>query len=76
MSNIEGKVVSIIDDKTVKVAVINSYAHEKYKKIVKRVKNYLCHDPECIVQTIGQSVLIKEGKPVSKLKSWYVIGTV
>ena len=73
MSKIFGKVVSIIDQKTVKVSVDYTYAHEKYKKIVKRTKKMLCHDAYEIVKFIGQKVCIIQGRPISKLKTWHII---
>jgi small subunit ribosomal protein S17 len=73
MSKVSGKVVSIIDWKTVKVCVSYAFPHEKYKKIVKTSKNVMCHDENGTVTHIGQQVLIIPGRPMSKLKTWHIV---
>lgn len=72
---LQGVVTGIVDEKTIKVRVENKYSHPLYKKIVKEHKNYLVHaegqNPE-----LGINVWIKEGKPVSKKKTFYFDGNV
>lgn len=59
-------------DKTIKVKVETLAMHPKYKKYIKRSKNYLVHDPENRAK-IGDKVLIREGRPFSKLKRFYLV---
>ncbi|GBD04033.1 30S ribosomal protein S17 [bacterium HR19] len=58
-------------DKTVKVAVERVFKHPKYGKYIKKVKKYLVHDPENKCKE-GDIVIIKEGRPFSKLKRFFV----
>ena len=69
---ISGVVIKVIDERTVKVRVVSAFPHKKYKKIVKKHSNYLCHNDGHEVY-VNENVLIQEGKPVSKLKSWYLV---
>jgi small subunit ribosomal protein S17 len=66
-----GKVVSDARDKTVTVLVERRVKHPLYGKIVKRFKKYHAHD-ESNQFKIGDIVMIKESKPISKTKSWVV----
>ena len=50
-------------------------AHPAYGKIIKRSKKYHAHD-EANQFREGETVRIEECKPISKLKSWTVIGRV
>ncbi|MFC1770069.1 30S ribosomal protein S17 [Nitrospirota bacterium] len=67
-----GKVVSNKMDKTVVVAVTRLAQHPRYKKTIKQVTKFKAHDEEnkC---GVGDSVVIKESKPLSKDKRWMVI---
>jgi small subunit ribosomal protein S17 len=58
-------------DKTVKVRVTRTVKHTLYKKYIRKRKDYLVHDPknEC---KEGDTVIIRESRPISKLKRWYV----
>lgn len=66
-----GIVIADNTPKTVKVKVEGLVQHPKYKKYIKRSKNYLVHDPleQC---KIGDKVLIEESRPFSKMKKWIV----
>ena len=66
-----GKVVSSNSNKTIVVEVTRRVKHKMYKKIIKRAKKYHAHD-ESNSHKIGDSVVIQESKPISKLKSWVV----
>ena len=66
-----GKVVSDARNKTVAVLVERSVKHPLYGKIVKRFKKYHAHD-ELNQYKIGDYVMIKECKPISKTKAWVV----
>ena len=58
-------------DKTVKVAVDRMFKHPRYHKYVRRTKKYLVHDPENKCKE-GDIVIIREGRPFSKLKRFYI----
>lgn len=72
---LQGVIVNIIDDSTVKVRVEIKYAHPLYKKIIKKHKNYLVHKVEG-EYVKGDIVWILEGKPVSKTKKFYLVEKV
>ncbi len=70
---LEGVVISAGKmDKTVKVLVERITMHPLYKKHIKKRKKYLVHDPENRCKE-GDIVLIREGRPFSKLKRFYVV---
>ena len=70
-----GTVVSDKTDKTVVVSVERRVKHPLYGKIIKRSKKYHAHD-EANTFKLGETVRIEECAPISKLKTWTVIGTV
>ena len=70
-----GTIVSDKGDKTVVVKVERRVKHALYGKIIKRSKNYHAHD-EGNVYREGETVRIEECAPISKLKTWTVIGKV
>ena len=70
-----GTIVSDKGDKTVVVKVERRVKHALYGKIIKRSKKYHAHD-EGNVYREGETVRIEECAPISKLKTWTVIGKV
>jgi small subunit ribosomal protein S17 len=70
-----GTVVSDKTDKTVVVRVERRVKHPLYGKIIKRSKKYHAHD-EGNEYREGETVRIEETRPVSKLKTWAVLGRV
>jgi small subunit ribosomal protein S17 len=68
-----GTVVSDKTDKTVVVKVERRVKHPLYGKIIKRSKKYHAHDEGNIFRE-GETVRIEECAPISKLKTWRVIG--
>ena len=70
-----GTVVSDKTDKTVVVLVERRVKHPLYGKIIRRSKKYHAHD-EGNTYKEGQTVRIEECAPISKLKTWKVIGAV
>ena len=66
-----GEVLSQKMDKTVVVQVKRQVKHPLYKKYVTRRKKYKVHDErnEC---SMGDKVLIRESRPISKEKRWRV----
>jgi len=69
---LSGTIISSNANKTVVVKVTRRVQHKLYKKIINRTKKYYAHD-ENNTYKIGDSVNIKESRPISKLKSWVVI---
>lgn len=70
-----GTVVSDKGDKTIVVKVERKVKHPLYGKIIRRSKKYHAHDAENAFKE-GEVVRIEETKPISKLKTWAVIGRV
>ena len=66
-----GRVVSDKMNKTVTVLVERQVKHPLYGKFLKKSSKYHAHDDtnEC---QVGDTVLIEEGTPRSKTKSWSV----
>jgi len=67
-----GIVVSNKMEKTIVVKVENRYSHPIYLKTIKKTKKYLAHDEQNICN-IGDQVLLKESRPLSKRKRWTII---
>lgn len=69
---LQGVVVSDKGDKTITVLVERRVMHPVYKKFIKRSKRYHAHDEgnNC---NVGDSVRIRECRPISKSKSWEVV---
>ena len=67
-----GKVVSDKMDKTIVVAVLETYAHPLYKKTVRRTYKLKAHD-ENNACSIGDRVKVMETRPLSKDKRWRVV---
>jgi small subunit ribosomal protein S17 len=72
---LQGNVVSDKGDKTVTVLVERRIQHPVYKKFITKSKKYAAHD-ENNEFAVGQEVMIEECRPISKRKSWRVIGLV
>ncbi len=70
---LQGTVVSDAADKTVLVLVQRRFKHAVYKKIITRSKKYMAHDEGNGLKK-GDVVRIRECRPLSKRKSWEVIG--
>jgi small subunit ribosomal protein S17 len=67
-----GIVISNKMDKTIVVNIETHYSHPIYSKIIVKTKRYLAHDEnkECC---IGDKVLIKNSRPLSKKKHWVLV---
>ena len=70
-----GTIVSDKADKTVVVSVERRVKHPLYGKIIKRSKKYHAHDEGNDFRE-GETVRIEETRPISKLKTWTVLGRV
>ena len=70
-----GQVVSDKMDKTIVVAVKDSYQHHLYNKTMKRTYKLKAHDEnnEC---GIGDTVEVMETRPLSKDKRWRLINII
>lgn len=65
-----GRVTSNKMQKTVTVLVERKVKHPVYGKYVVQSRKYHAHTEESFNE--GDLVEIREGKPISKTKSWYV----
>src|SRR4051794_29797268 len=64
-----GKVVSNKMTKTIVVRVERRFAHPKFKKVVTAYSKFYAHDEKNEAK-VGDTVLIRETRPLSKLKRW------
>lgn len=69
---LHGKVLSNKMEKTIIVIVERLVKHKNYGKFVKKTTKLHVHDEKNIC-TIGDTVSIKECRPLSKMKSWTLI---
>lgn len=70
---INGKVVKVVDNRTIKMEVESKSAHPKYGKIIKSHKRYLV-DTDGREVKVGDMVEAMECNPVSKNKSFKLVG--
>ncbi len=68
---LSGVVVGTSMTDTAKVAVSRYVKHPKYKKFIKKMKNFLVHDAGNTVK-VGDKVQIEECKPISKTKHFII----
>lgn len=66
---LKGIVVSDSMDKTVVVLVERQLSHKVYKKQIKRSARYKAHDADNSANA-GDTVIIRECRPLSKDKRW------
>ena len=71
----QGVVVSDAADKSVAVLVKTKKPHPIYGKLITKTRKYQVHDPENQYK-VGDKVIIKSIRPVSKLKHFAVEGMV
>ncbi|MBI2091707.1 MAG: 30S ribosomal protein S17 [Deltaproteobacteria bacterium] len=70
-----GVVIRKSGDKTVIVEVERFVMHPKYKKFLRKRKNFHVHDEKNVCE-LGDKVRIVETRPISKLKSWKLASVV
>jgi small subunit ribosomal protein S17 len=70
-----GEVVSSGMNKTIVVRTVTRVPHAKFGKIVKQKKKFYAHDEENKAKP-GDTVLIMETRPLSKLKRWRLVEVV
>ena len=66
-----GVVVSDKMDKTVSVAVVRTYRHPFYNKVIRRTTKILAHDEQNMCH-VGDVVQVVETRPLSHRKRWRV----
>nr|NP_045178.1 ribosomal protein S17 [Cyanidium caldarium]Q9TLU1.1 RecName: Full=Small ribosomal subunit protein uS17c; AltName: Full=30S ribosomal protein S17, chloroplastic [Cyanidium caldarium]AAF12916.1 unknown [Cyanidium caldarium]WDB00303.1 ribosomal protein S17 [Cyanidium caldarium] len=66
-----GIVITKSLDKTAIVKTQSKSSHERYVKIIKKVKKYTVHDRENISR-VGDKVIILQTRPLSKTKRWVI----
>ena len=70
-----GQVVSIKMAKTIVVEATTRVPHPRFRKIVKQIKRFYAHDENSTAK-LGDTVLIMESRPVSKLKRWRLVSVI
>ena len=68
---LEGVVVSISMQDTIRVRVDTVTSHPRYRKVVNKKKIFFAHTKQ--EHMIGNKVVIRESKPYSKNVRWVVI---
>jgi len=70
-----GKVISNKMDKTISVAVERLVKHPMYGKYIRRTTKLMAHDENNECQE-GDTVTIRECRPLAKHKSWTLVSVV
>jgi small subunit ribosomal protein S17 len=70
-----GAVVSASMDKTIVVSVEHRLQHKVYGKFLRRSNKLYAHD-EQNTSGVGDKVIIKESRPLSKHKKWALVEVV
>ena len=73
--NITGTVLSDSGDKSIKVGIVYKIKHPQYGKYVKRKSVFGVHDEQNEAK-VGDVVEIAQCRPMSKSKSWRLVGVV
>ena len=69
---VRGSVISARMDKSITVLVVRQFKHPLYKKYIRRSTRLHAHDENNDCKE-GDTVLIEECRPLSKIKSWRLI---
>ena len=64
-----GKVIAAKMTKTIVVQVQRRFPHPQYKKVITAYSKFYAHDEKSEAK-VGDLVLIRETRPLSKLKRW------
>ena len=67
-----GRVVSDRMDKSITVLVERRFRHPLYGKYITKSSKFMAHDEENACH-IGDTVMIKETRPLSRRKRWRVV---
>jgi small subunit ribosomal protein S17 len=65
----KGTVTKMSGTQTIRVEVVESRPHPKYKKMYRVNKSFLAHDEKGEAK-VGDLVFIQQCRPVSKRKHW------
>lgn len=68
-----GVVVSNKMAKTLVVRVERTLRHPIYQKVMKRAKKYYAHYEDAASVNVGDKVMMRECRPMSKMKRWLVV---
>ena len=68
----KGVVISKSGDKTIVVQVERRYHHPLYGKTLRENRKFHTHDEENKAK-VGDKVVIKETRPLSKMKRWRLV---
>ena len=68
----KGKVVSKSGNKSIVIVVESRKPHPLYGKIIKQSSKFHAHDEENAAN-VGDTVVIMETRPISRLKRWRLI---
>jgi len=72
---LQGRVISDKMDKSITVAVERRVKHPVYGKYISRTTKLHAHDEDNSCK-MGDTVIIRETRPVSKTKSWALVEIV
>lgn len=70
-----GRVVSNKMQKTIVVAVVRTFRHKSYSRVIKRTSKLYAHDEKNQAR-IGDLVKVMETRPLSRLKRWRLLEVV
>jgi len=76
MKTLQGIIIGLPTTNTAKVSVVRKWQHPLFKKSVTRSKTFACHYPEAMKLEVGESVIIRETRPISKTKHFVVMEKV
>ncbi len=71
----QGTVVSDKADKTITVRIDTARRHRRYDKIVRTSRTLHAHD-ESNDANIGDTVIVREARPLSRSKRWRLVQVV
>ena len=72
---LQGVVVKTAMQDTVTVLIERLFPHPRLKRVMRRSRKYLAHDPNGLAKK-GDTVMLEETRPISKRKRWRVISVV
>lgn len=70
---LEGVVKSNRMEKTLVVEREFLFRHKRYKKVIRTNRKMYVHHEQENVPAIGSRVLVEEGRPMSRLKRWFLL---
>ena len=68
---VEGRIIQANNEKTRVVAIDQRIPHKLYGRIIQRTVKFVAHDEEN-ESKVGDVVRIRECRPLSKTKRWYL----